>query len=269
MVISLSIALATSVALAYLAHRLGALTRSGALGATLVGTSVIGFGGWAWGIILGTFFVSGSALTRYRRRDKAVAAMEPMEDGRRLGQVLANGGLAAGLAVAHFFSPSSIIQVAFLGAVAAANADTWATEWGMLSPEAPRLVTTGQRVARGTSGAISGRGTRAAAVGSLAIALFALLSLAWEGSPLLTWSLLVPAVFLAGFGGALFDSLLGATLQGRYRCATCGRETERRRHCQGSTLPVAGLLWLDNDGVNFLASAFGASAAAFYLWWQT
>src|SRR5438093_5230732 len=41
------------------------------------------------------------------------------------------------------------------GALAAAAADTWATEIGAFSPFAPRLITSGRQVPRGTSGGIT------------------------------------------------------------------------------------------------------------------
>jgi uncharacterized membrane protein len=60
--------------------------------------------------------------------------------------------------------------------------------------------------------------------------------------------------------GALFDSLLGATVQAMFFCPTCGRETERhpRHSCGTATKHVRGWAWLDNDGVNFAASLAGA-----------
>ena len=63
--------------------------------------------------------------------------------------------------------------------------------------------------------------------------------------------------------GSFFDSLLGATLQASYLCLACDRRTEARRHrCGTATQRVAGLAWLDNDGVNFAASVMGAAVAA-------
>jgi uncharacterized membrane protein len=44
-----------------------ALTVSGVVGAILVGTVIFGLGGWVWGLLLVTFFVSSSWLSHYRR----------------------------------------------------------------------------------------------------------------------------------------------------------------------------------------------------------
>src|SRR5207237_5024631 len=90
---------------------------------------------------------------------------------RDIGQVAANGGLGTLLALAYGLTPSPALRrslrAGFTGTLATATADTWATELGVLSPRPPRLVTTGKRVAPGTSGGISLLGTAASALGAL------------------------------------------------------------------------------------------------------
>jgi uncharacterized membrane protein len=52
------------------------------------------------------------------------------------------------------------------------------------------------------------------------------------------------------------DSLIGATLQGRFFCPACKLQSERRIHrCGAPTVPTGGWPSLTNDGVNFLATA--------------
>jgi uncharacterized membrane protein len=57
---------------------------------------------------------------------------------------------------------------------------------------------------------------------------------------------------LAGLGGSLIDSALGATIQAVYFCPTCRKETERHptHSCGAVTNQIRGLTWLDNDWVN-------------------
>ncbi|PJH75824.1 MAG: DUF92 domain-containing protein, partial [Anaerolineae bacterium CG_4_9_14_0_8_um_filter_58_9] len=57
--------------IAFLAYRARSLSRSGAYAAVLVGTLIFGLGGWQWAIILLTFFISSSALTRLFGKRKA------------------------------------------------------------------------------------------------------------------------------------------------------------------------------------------------------
>jgi uncharacterized membrane protein len=71
--------------------------------------------------------------------------------------------------------------------------------------------------------------------------------------------LLLPAAGLVGFVGMIADSLLGAAVQGRFRCPRCDTPSEWRVHrCGSATVPQGGWVWLDNDGVNAAATALGA-----------
>ncbi len=264
--IRLILGLALSLAIAWLAYRRGSLSASGVVGAVLTGTLTVGGGGWAWGFSLIAFFLSSTMLTRWRRERKLAVAAAFAKGGRRdLGQALANGGLGTVIAVLGALFPHPAWAAAFAGALAAANADTWATEIGVFSPAPPRLITTGRQVAAGTSGGITFWGTLAAAGGALFLgAAYYLLARAEQAllgaSSAPNWTV-VPLALASGLIGSLVDSLLGATLQRMYRCPRCGRQTERRQHCDEPTVPVRGLSWLSNDGVNFSATAVGALVA--------
>jgi uncharacterized protein (TIGR00297 family) len=238
------------------------LSESGVAGAVLTGTAIFGFGGWHWGLLLILFFSSSSVLSHFRAQAKEPLAEKFDKGGQRdLGQALANGGWGALLALASFLWPSPLWFAAFVGAMAAVNADTWATEIGVMAPRPPRLITTWKRVPVGTSGAISVLGTGAALAGAAFIGAFAAL-FAWiAGMPAPWLYLLVGA--LGGLAGSLVDSLLGATVQGIYYCPACEKETERRVHrCGTATQPLRGWPQLTNDWVNFLASVAGSAVAA-------
>jgi uncharacterized protein (TIGR00297 family) len=255
-----------SVAIGYAGYAKEALSRSGAVGAALIGAAVFGLGGWDWGILLIAFFISSSLLSRYRGQEKASLAEKFAKGSRRdLGQTMANGGLGALLAIGSALHPHRLWLAAYVGAMATVNADTWATEVGVLSRTKPRLIVNGQEVEVGTSGAVSWLGTFATLAGGLFIGLLAaLLQLPWKGEegggP--AWLLLL-AGLLGGLGGSLFDSLLGATVQTIYYCDRCAKETERPVHrCGSETRRLRGWRWLDNDLVNLISSTVGAAVAS-------
>jgi uncharacterized protein (TIGR00297 family) len=268
-VTNLAIGFVLSLLIAAAAYRMRALSASGALGAMLIGTTTFGLGGWAWGLLLIAFFVSSSALSRLRKARKAALDDAFAKTGRRdLWQTLANGGWGAALAVAALGAPDRWpFFAAFVGAMAAVNADTWATELGVLGPRPPRLITSGRQVAAGTSGAISLHGTLAAAGGALFIGLAALALSPLEGSlPLALLAWLPAAALLGGLAGALADSLLGATVQGIYWCERDQKETEKRLHgCGERTRLLRGWAWVDNEWVNFACSVVG-SVVAWGVW---
>lgn len=262
-----AIGLVLSCLIAIIAFRKRALTRGGAAGAILVGTSIFGFGGWTWGLVLVAFFALSSLLSRHRHADKRALADKFVKGARRdLAQVLANGGVGVVVSLLYLSNPTPALLAAFLGAMATVNADTWGTELGVLSPVPPRLITTGRTVAAGTSGGVTLLGTAASTLGALFIGLVSYLLLCLDAmlaghSPLgLSW--IIPSATISGLLGSLFDSLLGATVQGIYYCARCERETEREIHtCGLRTNHLRGWRWLNNDVVNFLSSVAGAAMA--------
>ncbi len=250
-----------------------ALTTSGVVGAILVGTLIFGMGGWAWGLLLITFFVSSSWLSHYRRADKEDVAEKFAKGSRRdIGQALANGGLGAILAVVFARYPEPLLFAAYVGVMATVNADTWATELGILSRVPPRLITTGQVVPPGTSGGVTRLGIWASVAGALLIGTVA--TALTQAASLLSadgWSLRAISHTLVavtgGLAGSLLDSLLGATVQGIYYCESCGKETESPTHgCGQAARPLRGWGWLNNDMVNLLASLAGGVVAASLAW---
>src|SRR5512136_2595560 len=192
-----------AVMIAFLAYRAGSLSRSGAWGALLEGTLIFGLGGWRWAVILLAFFISSSLLTRTFAKRKAALNEKFDKGGKRdIGQVLANGGIASIFAGLHFFFPqASWTWMAFAASLAAVNADTWATELGVLNPSMPRLITNWRPVERGTSGAISVYGTLAAAGGAVLVGVLA-------GLVRTTGNFWIVAgvASLGGLLGSIFDS---------------------------------------------------------------
>lgn len=198
-------------------------------------------------------------------------------------QALANGGAGALLALGYALRPHPALFCAFIGAMATVNADTWATELGVLSRKPPRLITTGKPVERGTSGGVSLSGVLATLAGGALIGLAAAIFLALETfirqitntSPLFLTSyslLLTPYSLLligavSGLAGSLTDSFLGATVQAIYYSSLRQKETEKAVDPDGAPNQLLrGWRWLSNDWVNFISSCFGALVGAL-LWW--
>ena len=250
-----------AILIAFAAYRAHSLSRSGAFAATLVGGVIFGMGGWQWAILLLTFFISSSALTRAFKKRKAGLDEKFSKGGQRdAGQVFGNGGLATLFAGLHFFYPDAQwLWVAFAACLAAVNADTWATELGVLSPRPPRMITNLTReVEKGTSGGVSLIGTLASLAGAAVIGVLA----AFISPYPVSWTTGI-VVTLAGLLGSLFDSFLGGTVQAIYHCPACGKETERHplHTCGAATTLKRGWPWLDNDFVNLGCAVFGVLVA--------
>jgi len=241
---------------AFGAYRVHSLSRSGAYAAVVVGTLIFGAGGLPWAVLLLTFFITSSLLSHsFRKRKQGLDEKYSKGNRRDAGQVFGNGALAALFAGLHFFYPAvPWVWLGFAASLAAVNADTWATELGVLNPHEPRMLTDLRRpVEKGTSGAVSLVGTLAALAGAALIGLLA----AWLGPFPFSWAVF-SGVTLAGLLGSLFDSFLGATVQAIYECPACRKETERHplHTCGTPTTLKRGWPWLANDMVNLGCGLF-------------
>jgi Raf kinase inhibitor-like YbhB/YbcL family protein/uncharacterized protein (TIGR00297 family) len=261
----LGICLAAIIAIA--AYFARALSRSGAFAAFLLGTVIFGIGGLNWAILLMAFFIPSSLLSfLFKKQKKTVEADFAKGSRRDAGQVAANGAIAGLCALLlPVFGQAGWLWAACAGALAAANADTWATEIGVLGKNKPHMITTGKPVDPGTSGGVSLVGTAAALAGSALLAVFAvILKPASIPDTLANNLVLLIAVTLAGLNGSILDSILGAGAQAMFYCDTCRKETEKHplHGCGSPTHQIRGKAWMNNDRVNMFCTFGGGLLAA-------
>lgn len=262
----LAAALAVGGAFAVAAARAGVLTRPAAAWAGALAAAIVGIGGAAWAVPSLLFLAGSAALSRLGGAGGGGAAAGKERRGARdAGQVGANGGVAGALVLAAPWAPgeAALCYWGFVGAFAAAAADTWATEVGRHVGGRPISLRTGRPVAAGVSGAVSVAGTLAALGGAGGVALGA--------GPFAHPPVLPPeasalaAVGIAtgaGVAGAFADSLAGAFVQARYRDARTGRRTEAPFAADGRPNErLRGVPGLTNDGVNLLCTLVGAAGA--------
>jgi uncharacterized protein (TIGR00297 family) len=248
----LSVGLASLVAGA--GWQRGALTADGAVAATAVGAATFGAGGLDAGLGLIVFFVTGSALSRRRPVPGEVTASKGHR--RDAAQVLANGGVAA-LAAQLAARGHHRARGAVVGSLAAAAADTWASEIGVRSPMPPRSIVTGEVVLPGTSGGTTPLGWAAAAAGALAVGA----TMCAVGRQPRAWGSTLARSIVGGLIGTLADSLAGATIQAAYMCDVCCVQAESPGlHCGQPRHLIRGQAWVTNDVVNLIGTAAGGLA---------
>lgn len=200
------------------------------------------------------FFFSTRLLERSARSLREAEDLSAQHDtARTIGQVAAVGTVPALAGALQLVWGDTAFAAAALGAIAFATADSWATAVGMTSRALPRLLGFGRQVPAGFSGGMTARGTVASVLGAVSVGLIAI-GLSGPGA-------YRPLLWITGLGiaGALFDSLLGAFVQRRYRCAACNLPTENASHCGQPADRVGGLL--SNAGVNLVCSLAVAIAA--------
>jgi uncharacterized protein (TIGR00297 family) len=269
--------IAASLLIAGAAYRKRSLTGSGAAAAVGVGTILYAWGGLPWYGTLLVFFISSTGLTKWKHSQKAAVEENYAKTGRRdAGQVWANGGIGTLLCIGHHFWPNELWWAAYIGVMATVTADTWATEIGGLSRRPPRSIVTGRTVAAGTSGGISGLGLAASLSGGIIIGAAGWLFALWgagdgpagtllgaEATASDTRALGLLLLFggTGGLLGSLADSWLGAVWQVMFRCRTCGKETEKNRHCGSEAAVSRGIPWMTNDAVNMISSLLGGAVS--------
>ncbi len=244
-------------------YRLRFLTLGGTIVAFAMGWIVFGFGRFAFSSVLLLFFFSSSFLSKLgRTRKSKLSDYAQKSNQRNAWQILANGSVPTLLLIVWFYSQASIFILLFLISVIAATADTWATEVGVLSKSAPRSILSFKKVPRGTSGGVSILGTAAAFSGALIVAIFGLLIFSVYLSFQFTFRDVL-LITIIGLAAQIFDSILGASLQAKYRCLRCEKTCEQNEHCTGAgTKLISGWKRMNNDVVNFLSVVF----AVFIAW---
>ena len=201
---------------------------------TIVGFLVIIFAGMNWFLLLLVFYLMGGGFTRYGYAKKEKLGIAQSHGGARgYKNVFSNSLVPLVMAVCYGVYGNDIFVYAFVGSVATANGDTLASEIGETSSSRPRMITTLKETEPGVDGGVTLLGEGASLIGALIIGILAAIT----G---MTGSIGIAIGAAAGFLGTNFDSFLGATLQSR-----------------GS---------LSNNGVNLVATAFGAVAGG-VLWY--
>jgi uncharacterized protein (TIGR00297 family) len=203
------------------------LTKAGALAGGLIGFLVFAGAGFTGLGMLALFFLAGTAATSWKRRQKSESGMAQEKNGRRLGQVLANGGAGGLLGLLSLLFPEQkpLFALLMAGAFSSAIADTLSSELGTVYGKSFYNITTFHPDKKGLDGVVSLEGTCIGIAGSVLIATVYCFGYGWTNQ--FFW------IVLAGTIGNLSDSVLGATV-------------ERRQI-------------LGNDAVNFLNTAIGAA----------
>ncbi len=230
------------------------LTVAGAVVGAIIGLGILVAGGLGWLVLLASFTLLGSALTRVGSGVKGTPSLSGADRGAR--NVLANGLPPLAFAVAYSLVPGRPWPLAFAAAVAAATSDTVSTEIGMLSRSRPRRITRPwESVRPGTSGGVSALGTMAGLLAAAAIA-----AIAWALGLLGSPSQFALATLL-GFLGNVVDSLLGDLAELRYLCG--GELLDDPSGCQGNASATGSPL-VNNHVVNAVAISLAGALALLF-----
>lgn len=224
------------------------LTLAGLLHAWFLGVLIWVTLGWQGYVVVGFYFLVGSAVTRIGMAEKEAAGIAEKRAGARgpenvWGSALTAAlcalgvGIVGGEIIPATLNLDSLLLLGYVASFGTKLADTTASEIGKAYGKNTFLITTLQPVPRGTEGAVSLEGTLAGVVAAVAMAgvgwavgIIDLLGIVW--------------CVLAAFIATNVESVIGATLQSQYN-------------------------WLSNELVNIINTLIGAIAAMIMaLLWQ-
>ncbi|MEI6875149.1 MAG: DUF92 domain-containing protein [Spirochaetota bacterium] len=255
-------AAALNAIVGYGAYQKKAVDGSGAVIGAGVGTLILTAGGVPAYALLAGFFLSSTAIGRIAEPRKKSSDIEEKGSRRDAIQVLANAGGGAISALLFSITQNPMWLAAFATNFAAANADTWASEIGVLYRKLPRSILTWKELPTGASGGVSPLGLVASALGAAFIGVLFAASYASLSDARVEWGLIALVASLGGLLGSLIDSVLGAALQAQYTCVVTGRYTERSHTDGKANVLRRGLRWFTNDTVNFASTMTVTAAAA-------
>lgn len=233
-------------------YKLNLLSITGAVSTFVLAFIIFGLGQYKWTIPILSFFIFSSVISKVRKLINPSADKYSVRKGKRDHiQVFANGGIPVILILIYQLQSSELIYIAYVSAIAAVCSDTWSTEIGTMVKTKTINIFNLQEIEQGLSGGVSINGFLGAVIGSFLITVSAI---PWLNN----LSVVMLIIFLSGILGSLIDSILGASIQAKYKCNICGDITETLIHCGEKTYKKSGVKWINNDVVNFAASSFGA-----------
>ncbi|MBE7172002.1 MAG: DUF92 domain-containing protein [Williamsia sp.] len=206
------------------------LTPAGAVAGGLIGLLVFTGAGFTGLAMMTLFFLLGTIATSWKRELKERQGIaEENKGGRTAGQVIANAGVPALLAVGVLLAPANanLFRLMMAAGFASAAADTVSSELGNVYGSRYYNILSFKRDERGLNGVVSLEGSLFGVAASAAIACVYATGFGWNKNFFV--------IVLAGTLGNVLDSVLGATLE--------------RKH------------YLSNDGVNFFNTLAAALAA--------
>lgn len=225
------------------------LTLRATFTALIVGIILYFCGGWLFLTALYAFFISSVLVSNIKRKYKnsTVVEIHKNSSNRDYVQVLANSGLAIISALIYYFTKNQIYEIAVLILFACYNADTWASELGVISNQEPVFIIGFKKAQKGISGAVTLLGLFSSFLGSLIIAILYLLF------RLDTSISLVLIISIFGFLGALIDSILGQFFQVLYYDDKLNKFSEKRYNNGLENKKIKGHYIITNNVVNIFA----------------
>ena len=228
----------------FMTYYFNSLSLSGYFGSLFMGTMIVFFGSILKLCLLAIFFILSSSLSKLIKGRSLEKKSSPPK--RDIVQVFCNGGIALIICLYDYFITDYNYIYIYAASIATAMSDTWGTEFGKLSQSKPISIITRKPINHGMSGGITFIGTLGSLLGSCVLGF-----ILWALSP--TSDIIIYCVIASGFSGAIFDSVLGATIQAKYII----KQNEVTEIKSKDSLLISGYKSINNNTVNLMATIIG------------
>ncbi len=238
------ISLLLSMLLATLAFLKKALTKPALILALCCSIIICYYGNLKTFLVL-VFVFLGSIITKKINKN-SYSDIIAKTKAKDIIQIIANVSVGTLTLIIYHYTNNKIFYLSFFCIMAESLADTLASDIGILSKKPPINILTLKKSTPGLSGNISFLGLFAAFIGSL------LISIVYSTFDFNLTAFLI--IIISSIFGCIIDSILGASIQVKYKCPKCELITEKKYHCNQKTIYYKGLKFINNDTVNFLSN---------------
>ena len=239
----------------FLAYKKKAFTLAAASAAVAL-LAIISLAGIRWLILIVLTFsllIIAEKIVKKSTTNTCIDDISKKTGARDLVQLGANGGAALICVILFMWTKGQMFLCGYIAAIAEAFGDSMASSIGSTSHGKTINLSTLEEMPSGLSGGVSLRGSVACCLSCFLITLIALVL------GLQTWYQMLIS-FLCSSAGCFLDSLMGATIQVKYKCGKCGKVTEKEIHCGGKAEIFSGKAFIDNDIVNISSNLFAATS---------
>ncbi len=214
------------------------ITVSGTIAAWIMGIIITYVGGiYAFIALALTFFLT-ILSDKLKKKDR--------DEKRTIYQMFSNVLTATCALIIYYFKQSEIFIVMYYAVMGGSLADTLASSIGSLAKGKNINPLTFKKMNKGESGAVSSLGLSASFLGGFVIGAVYYLS----GGDIVNYLIIIIMSALDSYA----DSVMGAYLQGKYKCSKCNKISEYKEHCGEKTTLIRGFNFINNDIVNLLSN---------------
>ena len=214
------------------------ITVPGIIAAWIMGIIITYAGGIYSFIALALTFILTILTDKLKKKNR--------DEKRTIYQMFSNILTATCALIIYYFKQNEIFIVMYFAVIGGSLADTLASSIGSLSKGININPLTFKRMNKGESGAVSSLGMSASFLGGFIIGGIYYLS----GGYIVNYLIII----LMSALGSYVDSVMGAYLQGKFKCSKCKEIVETKFHCNKKTKLVKGLCFMNNDMVNLLSN---------------